>query len=214
MFYRIGWTRTIGSHGTGCPTFKSSFPGACSSLCSSLNLRSAFGFVCLVSLPFGFLILLTLLFCLVRSASLSAYLLWLFVWFSSTRSLVVVPSFSSVFWSDGLGVALLGNQRCSSRCQSSKLWASSLLRALGYDETIVTVFRAYVWDLRRDHGGYGRGSRIVEALSFARCWLSVQIVRLDRSGSISGSVSRSDEGRVQEDGSPRLGTQLKYVTIE
>ena len=55
---------------------------------------------------------------------------------SSTRSLVVVPSLSLVFRSVVLGVVSLGNQRCSPRCRSSGLQASSLLRDLGCDETV------------------------------------------------------------------------------
>ena len=53
----------------------------------------------------------------------------------SARSLFVVPSLSLVFRIVVLGVASLGNQRCSPRCWSSGLRASSLLRAPGCDET-------------------------------------------------------------------------------
>ena len=55
--------------------------------------------------------------------SISSYLL-LLVRLSSTRSLVIVPSSSLVFWSVDLGVASSGNRRCSPRCRSSELQVS------------------------------------------------------------------------------------------
>ena len=115
----------------------------------------------------------------------SIYLMFL-VWLSFARSLVVVPSLSSVVQSVVLGVASSGNQQCLSRCRSFELQASLLLRAPGYDETTPQYVLAsrdrldFEWGVLRSESRSRWSSRLVaEKLTDNRCKQMTSFVASD-----------------------------------